>query len=153
MVVYRYGRWRYDIKPSFLRLPFSMVYHVLFKFVQIVAGIELPCEVRVGRNFRIDHSGGIVVSGYARFGDNCRIRTGVVIGLAHTERPCAPVFGNNVDVGAGAKILGPITIGDNVLIGANAVVVKDVPSDSVVTGVPGRARPRQKTSDVPQAPV
>lgn len=151
--VYRFGRWRYAIRPPFLRLPFSMVYHVLFKCVQIVAGIELPCEVRIGRNFRIDHSGGIVVSGYARFGDNCRIRTGVVVGLAHADQPCAPVFGDNVDIGAGAKVLGPITIGDNVLIGANAVVVKDVPSDSVVTGVPGRARPRKKTRDEPQAPA
>ena len=145
MIVYRFGRWRYSIRPSFLRLPFSMVYHVLFKIIQIVTGIELPCEVRLGRNFIIDHFGGIVISGYSRFGDNCRIRTGVVVGLAHVEHPCAPVFGDNVDIGAGAKVLGPITIGDNVLIGANEVVVSDVPTDSVVTGVPGRIRPRRQS--------
>ena len=153
MVVYRFGRWRYSIRPKLLRLPFSFVYRILFKGVQILTGIELPCEVQVGRNFVIDHFGGIVISGYTRFGDNCRIRTGVVIGLARVEEPCAPVIGNNVDIGTGAKVLGPITIGDNVLIGANAVVVKDVPPDSVGTGVPGRVRPRKKPDAAPPAPA
>ena len=143
MLVYRFGRWRYTIPTRLLRMPFSLAYRVMFKLVQIMTGVELPCEVRVGKNFVIDHFGGIVISGFARFGDNCRIRTGVVVGLAHVDEPCAPVFGNDVDVGAGAKVLGPITIGDNVLIGANAVVVRDVPTDSVVTGIPGRVRPRK----------
>jgi serine O-acetyltransferase len=141
MAVYRFGRWRYVLPHRVLRLPFTLLYRVLFKLVQIVTGIELPCEARVGRNFTIDHFGGIIVSGYASFGDNCRIRTGVVVGLARVNDPCAPVIGNNVDIGAGAKVLGRITVGDNVLIGANAVVVRDVPSNSIVTGVPGRARP------------
>ena len=100
-------------------------------------GIELPCEVEIGGNFVIDHFGGIVISGYARFGDNCRIRTGVVVGLARVDDPCAPVIGNNVDIGAGAKVLGRIRIGNNVLIGANAVVISDVPDDSIAPcGVP-----------------
>ncbi|MEO6185576.1 MAG: serine acetyltransferase [Steroidobacteraceae bacterium] len=142
LAVYRFGRWRYTLPSRALRLPFSMLYHVLFKFVQILTGVELPCEVRIGRNFTIDHFGGIIVSGYASFGDDCRIRTGVVVGLARVDDPCAPTIGNNVDIGTGAKVLGRITIGDNVLIGANAVVVRDVPPNSVVTGVPGRVRPR-----------
>jgi serine O-acetyltransferase len=142
MVVYRFGRWRYGVRPSLLRKALSLVYRVLYKGVQITTGIEFPCEVVVGRNFVIDHFGGIVVSGYARFGDDCRIRNGVVIGLARVDEPCAPVFGNNVDIGTGAKILGAITIGDNVLIGANAVVVRDVPSDSLAVGVPASVRPR-----------
>jgi serine O-acetyltransferase len=141
LAVYRFGRWRYGIQPRVLRAPVSVLYRLLFKLVQMFAGIELPCEVTLGRNFTIDHFGAIVISGYARFGDNCRIRTGVVVGHAHVENPCAPTFGDNVDIGAGAKVLGPITIGSNVKIGANAVVVRDVPSNSVVTGVPGRVRP------------
>ena len=141
LAVYRFGRWRYGIRPRLLRLPFSALYHVLYKLVQVVAGIELPCEVVIGRNFVIDHFGAIVISGYARFGDNCRIRAGVVVGLAHVEDPCAPVFGDDVDIGAGAKVLGPITVGSHVKIGANAVVVRDVPPNSVVIGVPGRVRP------------
>lgn len=141
MAVYRLGRWRYRIRPRILRLPFSALYHVLFKLVQIVAGIELPCEVPVGRNFIMEHSGGMVISGYACIGDDCRIRPGVVIGLARVDEPCAPTLGNNVDVGVGAKLLGNITIGDNVRIGANAVVVHDVPANSVAVGVPARIIP------------
>jgi serine O-acetyltransferase len=142
LVVYRFGRWRYGVRPALLRKLCSLVYRVLYKLVQIVTGIELPCEVELGRNFVIDHFGGIVISGYARFGDDCRIRNGVVVGLSRADEPCAPVIGNNVDIGAGAKVLGPITIGDNVLIGANAVVVCDVPADSVAVGVPAVVKPR-----------
>ncbi|MET0332971.1 MAG: DapH/DapD/GlmU-related protein [Rhizobacter sp.] len=142
MLVYRFGRWRYGVRPVVLRKFFSLLYKIAYKFVQIITGIDLPCEVDVGRNFVIDHFGGIIVSGYARFGDNCRIRHDVCVGLSHTDEPCAPIIGNNVDIGAGAKILGPITIGDNVLIGANAVVITDVPSNSIAVGVPAVIKPR-----------
>ncbi len=136
MVVYRFGRWRYELRPTLIRKPFSLVYHVLYKLIQIVTGIELPCEVEVGRNFVIDHFGGIIISGNAKFGDDCRIRNGVVVGLQRIDDARAPIIGNNVDIGTGAKLLGPIQIGDNVLIGANAVVLCDVPSDSIAVGVP-----------------
>lgn len=136
LLIYRFGRWRYQVRPALLRKLFSLVYRVLYKMVQIVTGIELPCEVPIGRNFVIEHSGGIVVSGFAKFGDNCRIRNGVVIGLSRVSDPCAPVFGNNVDIGAGAKVLGNIRIGNNVCIGANAVVLQDVPDNSIAVGVP-----------------
>ncbi len=142
MLVYRFGRWRYKVRLVPLRKFFSLIYRVLFKMIQILTGIELPCEVEVGRNFIIDHFGGIVISGYAKFGDNCRIRTGVVVGLRHVEDKRAPVIGNNVDIGAGAKLLGPIRIGDNVLIGANAVVMIDIPDNSIAVGVPAVVKPR-----------
>lgn len=143
LVVYRFGRWRYGVRPALLRKCFSLLYKILYKLVQIVTGIELPCEVEIGRNFTIDHFGGIVISGYAKFGDNCRIRNGVVVGLQRVDRPCAPVIGNNVDIGAGAKVLGAIRIGNNVLIGANAVVITDVPDESIAVGVPAVIRPRR----------
>ena len=142
LVVYRFGRWRYGIRPRLLRVPFSLLYKILYKWIQVVAGIELPCEVPIGRNFIIEHSGGIVVSGYAQFGDNCRIRNGVVVGLARANDPCAPVIGNNVDIGAGAKVLGRIRVGNNVAIGANAVVITDVPDNSIAVGVPAVIKPR-----------
>ena len=142
MLVYRFGRWRYGVRPAILRKLFSGVYKLMFKFIQIITGIELPCEAEVGRNFVIDHFGGIIVSGYAKFGDNCRIRNGVTIGLRRVEEKSAPVIGNNVDIGAGAKLLGPIKIGDNVIIGANAVVLCDVPDDSIAVGVPATIKPR-----------
>lgn len=142
LLVYRFGRWRMTVHPPLLRKVFSFVYKVLYKLVQILTGIELPCEVKIGRNFIIDHCGGIVISGYASFGDDCRIRNGVVVGLARVEDPCAPRIGNNVDIGAGAKLLGRIVIGDNVVIGANAVVLRDVPDNSIAVGVPAVVKPR-----------
>lgn len=144
LLVYRFGRWRYTVRPALLRKVFSLLYKILFKLVQILTGVELPCEVGIGKNFVIDHFGGIVISGYACFGDDCRIRNGVVVGLKNTEEPCAPVFGNNVDIGTGAKILGNIRIGNNVVIGANAVVLIDVPDNSLAVGVPAIVRPRIK---------
>ena len=147
MIVYRFGRWRYRVRPAILRKFFSLLYKVMFKFVQIITGIELPCEVDVGRNFVIDHFGGVIVSGYAKFGDNCRIRNGVVVGLRRVTEKVAPLIGNNVDIGSGAKLLGPIRIGNNVLIGANAVVISDVPDNSIAVGVPAVVRPRSPVDD------
>ena len=138
MIVYRFGRWRYTLKNSIIRRSFSLLYKLLYKMVQILTGIELPCEVPVGRNFRIDHFGDIIISGYASFGDNCIIRNGVTVGLKNISEKAAPSFGNNVNIGAGAKILGDITIGNNVDIGANAVVLTSVPENSIAVGVPAK---------------
>ncbi len=145
MVVYRFGRWRYDVRPRWLRKVCSLLYRVMFKGVQIVTGVEFPCEIEIGRGFVIDHFGGIVVSGFARFGDNCRIRNGVVVGLARVDDPCAPVIGDNVDIGAGAKVLGRIRVGNNVSIGANAVVTRDVPDDCIAVGVPAVIKAKRPT--------
>jgi serine O-acetyltransferase len=98
--------------------------------------------VKLGRNFIIDHFGGVVIGGYAKFGDNCRIRNGVVVALRRIEDKRAPVVGNNVDIGTGAKLLGAIRIGDNVLIGANAVVLTNVPDNCIAVGVPAVVKPR-----------
>jgi serine O-acetyltransferase len=146
LVVYRFGRWRYGVRPAPVRKLCSMAYKILFKLVQILTGIELPCEAVIGRNFVIDHFGGIIISGYARFGDDCRIRNGVTVGLRHVDDPRAPAIGDNVDIGAGAKVLGPISIGDNVMIGANAVVLCDVPANSIAVGVPAIIKPRGPTT-------
>ena len=143
LLVYRFGRWRYGVRPALLRKPLSLLYKFFYKFIQIITGIELPCEVPLGRDFVIEHSGGIVVSGFASFGDHCRIRNGVVIGLGRIDEPGAPQLGHHVDVGAGAKLLGRIRIGNNVLIGANAVVLQDVPDNCIAVGVPAVIKPRR----------
>lgn len=145
LAVYRFGRWRYSVRPAIARKFFSLVYKVLFKVIQVLTGIELPCEVEIGRSLVIDHFGGIVISGYAMFGDDCRIRNGVVVGIKRAGEHKAPRIGNNVDIGAGAKILGDIRIGNNVIIGANAVVVRDIPDNSIAIGVPAIVRPRKTT--------
>jgi serine O-acetyltransferase len=137
MMVYRFGRWRYGVRPRFLRLPFSAIYKYLY-FRMKAKGIELPCEVEVGEGFRIDHQGGIVISGYAKIGKNCVVRNGVTIGLARADDPAAPTIGDDVDIGAGAKLLGRIAIGNGVRIGANAVVITDIPSGATAVGVPAK---------------
>ncbi|HEU4457563.1 MAG TPA: serine acetyltransferase [Methylibium sp.] len=144
LAVHRFGTWRYRIRSPLLRKPLSALYKLLFKLVQIAAGIELPCEAKVGRGVVIDHFGGIIVSGYAVIGDGVRLRQGVSIGLAHCEEPCAPVIGKHVEIGAGAKLMGRITIGDHAMIGANAVVLKDVPAHHLAIGVPARIRSRKR---------
>ena len=143
MVVYRFGNWRYTLRNRVVRIPFSFLYKLLKVFSEILTGIELPCEAKLGRRFRIDHFGGIVISGDAVFGDDCVIRNGVTVGLRHTGQRGAPLIGNRVDIGAGAKVLGSIRVGDDVAIGANAVVITDVPSNSIAVGVPAKIRPRK----------
>jgi serine O-acetyltransferase len=143
LCVYRFGQWRYTIRFVPLRKAMSALYRVAFKLVQIATGIEIPCEARIGPGLVIDHSGGIVVSGYATIGRNCRLRNGVVIGLATIDRPLAPTIGDDVDIGTGAKILGDIRVGSRVLIGANAVVIRDVPDDCIAVGVPAVVKPRR----------
>jgi serine O-acetyltransferase len=141
MPIYFFGRWRYRL-PRTIRPPFSFAYRTLKTLSEILTGIELPCEALVGRRFRIDHCGDIVISGDAVIGDDVVIRNGVTIGLRRVSERGSPTIGNRVDIGAGAKILGPISIGDDVLIGANAVVLQDVPSNSIAVGVPARVRDR-----------
>ena len=147
MAVYRFGRWRYRLGPRLIRAPFSFLYKIAFKFIQILTGIELPCETRIGRRFKIEHFGGIIISGDAIFGDDTIIRNGVTVGLRQTGNRGSPTIGNRVDIGAGAKILGAITIGDDVAIGANSVVIRDVPSNSIAVGIPARIISRRRAAN------
>jgi serine O-acetyltransferase len=102
-------------------------------------GIEIHPGARIGRGFFIDHGMGVVIGETAEIGENVTLYHGVTLGgTSWKKEKRHPTLGDNVVVGVGAKILGPITIGDNSRIGANSVVVKDVPSDSVVVGIPGR---------------
>jgi len=153
MAVYRFGNWRYGIRSRVIRMPFSFAYKLLKVLSEILTGIELPCEVRLGRRFRIEHFGGIVISGDAVFGDDCIVRNGVTVGLRHTGERGAPVIGDRADIGAGAKILGSIRVGDDVAVGANAVVIADVPSNSIAVGVPAKVRPRKSARQPSNASV
>lgn len=143
MWVYRFGQWRYGVRPAFLRKPFSLLYKILRTACQMLTGVELPCETRVGRRLRIEHFGGIIISGDAVIGDDVILRNGVTIGLKRTGQRGAPRIGNRVDIGAGAKILGDISIGDDAVIGANAVVLKDVPRGAFAVGIPARIIQRE----------
>jgi serine O-acetyltransferase len=138
MAVYRFGRWRYGVRLRPVRIVFSFAYKILFAWERAASGAEIPCETRIGRRLRIDHSYGIVISGDAWLGDDVVLRNGVTIGLRNTGTRGSPVIGHRVDIGAGAKILGTIHVGDGAFIGANSVVLTDVPANSIAFGVPAR---------------
>lgn len=143
LAVYRFGRWRYGIRAAVLRKPLSLMYHLMKFFADLLFGVEIPCEVTLGRRFVIEHVGGIVISGDAVFGDDCVIRNGVTVGLRHRGTRGSPRLGDRVDIGAGAKLLGAIRIGNDVAVGANAVVLCDVPDDCIAVGIPARVLPRR----------
>lgn len=129
---------------------FKGIARVLAQFSRWLTGIEIHPGAQIGRRFFIDHGMGIVIGETTEIGDDVMLYHGVTLGgqvLTQTKRH--PTIGNGVTVGAGAKVLGPITIGDNSAIGANAVVTKDAPADSILTGIPAKVRPRQKDQRTP----
>ncbi len=112
---------------------------LISQFARHITGVEIHPGAVIGESFFIDHGMGVVIGETAVIGSNVTLFQGVTLGGTGKERGRRhPTLGNDIVVGTGAKILGNITIGDNVNIGANAVVIKDVPSDSTVVGVPGR---------------
>jgi serine O-acetyltransferase len=111
-----------------------------------LTGIEIHPAARIGRRFVIDHGMGVVIGETAEVGDDCYFYHQVTLGVARTMGGKRhPTVGNNVIIGAGAKVLGPITVGDNARVGANAVVVDSVPNDTTVVGIPARVVDRQQT--------
>ncbi|MDB4985447.1 MAG: cysE 1 [Myxococcaceae bacterium] len=137
VAIYRFGVWRMTVEPKPLRAPLSIAYRALYRTVRNLYGIELPYSAKIGRRVIFEHQHGIVVHGQTVIGDDCIIRQGVTLGIRSMERLTeAPVLGRGVNVGAGAKIIGPVQIGDGASIGANAVVLKDVPAGALAIGVP-----------------
>jgi len=132
LVLYRIGHqlweWKIPIIPRWLS-----------QTARFFTGIEIHPGAQIGKSFFIDHGMGVVIGETAIVGDNVLLYQGTTLGGTGKETGKRhPTLGNNVVVGAGAKILGNITIGNNSYIGANAVVIKNVPSNSTVVGIPGR---------------
>lgn len=139
LLVYRFGHARFVVRNKIVRAPWTIVWMILDKFVQIICGIEIGTTTRIGRRLQFEHHGCIVIHGASVIGDDCLIRHGVTLGNVGAVDPMgAPTLGNRVNIGAGAKILGRIKIGNDVVVGANAVVTKDVPDNAVVVGIPAR---------------
>lgn len=161
LLVHRFGTWRMSIRSRAIRIPFSVCSRALFTAVRNLYGIELPFTARIGRRVVFEHQHGIVVHGNSVIGDDCIIRQGVTLGIRRMDRLTeAPVLGRGVNVGAGAKILGHVFIGDNADIGANAVVLEDVPARTLAIGIPARhisrsakaPRRAQRLTELPGAP-
>ncbi|HPQ95471.1 MAG: serine O-acetyltransferase [Thiothrix sp.] len=118
---------------------FKWLARLLSNIPRLYTGIEIHPGATIGRRFFIDHGMGIVIGGTAEIGDDCTLYQGVTLGgTSWKPGKRHPTLADNVVVGAGAKVLGPITLGSGARIGSNAVVVKDVPEQMTVVGVPGR---------------
>lgn len=139
VATHRFGVWRLEIGAKLLRAPMTLVYRWAFRRCRNIYGIELPYTVKLGRRVVVEHQGGIVVHGNCEIGDDCIIRQNCTLGIrslaALTD---APVLEPGVSLGAGAVVLGAVRIGAGSAIGANAVVLADIPPGSVAVGIPAR---------------
>jgi len=115
---------------------------------RFLTGIEIHPGAKIGRRFFIDHGMGVVIGETAEIGDDCTLYQGVTLGgTSWNKGKRHPTLGNNVVIGAGAKVLGPFKVGDNARIGSNSVVIKEVPANATVVGVPGRVVEAGATTD------
>lgn len=134
--VYRVFRWCFE-----RGIPTQPIRFMCERLVEMTTGISIPVQARVGKGLRIHHFGGIMVHPEAMIGERCTLYHDVTLG-DRGGWGGAPRLGNEVMIGAGAKVLGAIEIGDRSIIGANAVVVTSVPCDSVAVGIPAAITPR-----------
>ena len=140
-IAHRFHTWGVPIIPR-----------VISQLARWLTGIEIQPAAKIGRGFFIDHGMGVVIGETTEIGDHVTLFQGVTLGGTGKERGKRhPTLGNHVVVGAGAKILGGIKIGDNVKIGANSVVLKSVPPNSTVIGVPARIIKTEGRERLPEA--
>lgn len=135
---HRFGNWRMGVKPKIFRAPLSLFYRIWRKWVQITCGIDIPYTVKVGRRVTLEHFGGMILVARS-IGDDVTIRQNTTFGIkSKSDLNGKPIIGNNVDIGVGAVLLGHIRIGDGAVIGANSVVLRDVPAGATAVGAPAR---------------
>jgi len=136
-VLIRFGCW----SRSYLGAPGNVVGAMTEYLIRVVYASDISCKAKIGRYFHVMHGQDIVIGSDVVIGENCKVFNSVTFGHKDTEDPSGnaqPKVGNNCVIGTGAKLLCGISIGDNVRIGANAVVLTDVPSNAVAVGVPAR---------------
>lgn len=136
VATYRFGRWAEE-QPAPVRTVSGKIYGGLSLVVEMTSGILFNREATVGKDFHLVHSGNIKIHPKCVIGDRVGIMQDVTLGTA-AERDGAPTIGNDVFIGAGAKILGPVKIGDRARVAANSLVVTDVPADTTAIGVPAK---------------
>jgi serine O-acetyltransferase len=131
--------WLHRIAHFFWEKKLRCIGRMISQFSRFVTGIEIHPGAEVGRRFFIDHGAGVVIGETAEIGDDVTLYQGVVLGGVSSEKKKRhPTVGSEVVIGAGAIVLGPIIIGDCAKIGANSVVLKDVPRCTTVVGIPAR---------------
>lgn len=136
VAIFRYGQWAREARVPFGGFLLRVIYFIFNKLIaEIMAGVLLDLDSEIGKGFMLGHFGGIYIK--AKIGENCTVAQQVVIGYkGGFSGGGVPTLGDNVYVGAGAKILGEVKIGNNVKIGANAVVLKDIPDNATAVGIP-----------------
>lgn len=149
--------WGYRLAHKLWNVGLKTFARWISYIVRVFTGIEIHPAAKIGNRFFIDHGMGVVIGETTEIGDNVMIYQNVTLGGTSLEKGKRhPTIEDNVVVGAGAKILGPITIGSHCRIGANAVVLKSAPANSIVVGVPGqiilRSKKEMKTTDNNQMP-
>jgi len=147
-IIYRINRSFFLIDIPIIKIPIRLFCFILFKLSEVLFGISLPPAVDIGPGLHIGHTGLIVINYQVKAGKNLSIGNGIIIGAAGLGKIGAPVVGNNVFIGSGAKILGKISVGNNSRIGANAVVISNVPEGATVVGVPAKVVKIQNLSDM-----
>jgi serine O-acetyltransferase len=132
LILHRLAHFLWSIKLKLIARIFSHL-------ARILTGIEIHPGAQIGRRFFIDHGMGVVIGETAIIGDDCTLYHGVTLGGTTWKKGKRhPTLKNNVVIGAGAKVLGPITLGNNSKVGSNAVVVTDIPNDSTAVGIPAK---------------
>lgn len=140
--IHRLSHWLWGVKLLWLARAVSHIGRWL-------TGIEIHPAAKIGRRFFIDHGMGVVIGQTAEVGDDCTLYHGVTLGGTSWEPGKRhPTLENDVVIGAGAKILGPITIGECSRVGSNSVVIKDVPRDTTVVGIPAREAKAKAVADL-----
>lgn len=135
---HRFGNWRMGFRWKLVRAPLTVVYWTLYFLVEVMAGITLPYTTKLGRRVRIWHHSGMILHARA-IGSDVHIRHNTTFGVARRgENRAIPVIEDGVDIGCGVCVLGAVTVGANSMIGANAVVLTDIPPGSVAVGLPAR---------------
>ena len=149
ILVHRLANARWNVRNRAMRLPLTVMCRLMYTWVKWVWGIDLPYPTQLGRRVRIYHHGGTVLGARA-IGDDVHIRHNTTFGvLTRTNLAAQPIIGNRVDVGVGTCILGAITVGDDAVIAANSLVIRDVPPGVTVMGVPARQAVLLRTDGVP----
>lgn len=137
VATHRFGNWRMGL-PKLLRMPCTLLYRFLERWVEWTCGISLPYTVILGRRVRIWHHSGMILHA-ARIGDDVHIRQNTTFGIARRDQlHLLPVIEDRADIGCGVVIVGAVTVGHDSVIGANAVVISDIPPNSVAVGVPAK---------------
>jgi serine O-acetyltransferase len=144
---HRFGNWRMSVRPKLLRAPLTVFYRIMAKLCEWVCGIYLPYTVVVGRRVKLEHFGGMILVAN-RIGDDVIIRQNTTFGIASLDDlQGRPDIGDRVQIGAGAVVIGPVVIGPDTVIGANAVVTRSLPAGVVAAGVPARVVRERRLPD------